>query len=250
MLADEVIPDGVERHHVNVRGQLLPESIREPGEAAHRHTNREVLAFNVAGGDMLGVRIAHHPLFDDSGAFRRAVAASARRAVAVNLDELGIIHIAAESPLYCVQIDLVGVGGDLDLIGQAARHVLHEVMGGRCVPVGHQEAHQELRIGIQRRPRPSITSAIRSGFGGGDGAFLGIDEAPNLIASHALGFDASDGLIMKGGAGFAGISQQLRHGVDAYILHPRDGTHGGAFHEEGEDFGALGNGEFVQKSII
>lgn len=45
MLPYEVVPDGVERDHVNVTLELFREAVGQPREAAHVHPHREVLTF-------------------------------------------------------------------------------------------------------------------------------------------------------------------------------------------------------------
>lgn len=52
MDADEVVPAGVERDHVGVVLDLLPEPVHQAGEPAHVHPHREILALDVTGADV------------------------------------------------------------------------------------------------------------------------------------------------------------------------------------------------------
>jgi hypothetical protein len=56
--ANEVVPERIESNHVRMVFELLAESIRESGEAPHRHPPREVRTFRVGRADVLRVRIA------------------------------------------------------------------------------------------------------------------------------------------------------------------------------------------------
>lgn len=54
----EVVPDGIERDHMGVVLEFLRKGVREPGEAAHLHSHREVLALGVGCADVLPVGAA------------------------------------------------------------------------------------------------------------------------------------------------------------------------------------------------
>ncbi len=54
---------------------LLGKAVCQPGEPAHGHAHREVLALRVEWGDVLGLGLALDAGFLDAGAFGRAVAA-------------------------------------------------------------------------------------------------------------------------------------------------------------------------------
>lgn len=98
MDADEVVPDGVERNHVVVRQAALGEGVGQASEAAHLHPHGEVLALNVAGADVRRIGSPLNAGLLDARTFGRAVAARWVRRLAVELNELRIIHSRAESP--------------------------------------------------------------------------------------------------------------------------------------------------------
>ena len=54
----EVVIREVQRDVVSMHLDLLAESVRESGEAAHMHPHREVLSLDVARRDVLPVRAA------------------------------------------------------------------------------------------------------------------------------------------------------------------------------------------------
>jgi hypothetical protein len=66
---------------------LLTESIRQPSEARHRHAHREVLAFNVAGRNVLGIGTASDNDFTASDALCWAVGRFAFPIRTIELDE-------------------------------------------------------------------------------------------------------------------------------------------------------------------
>ena len=85
----EVVPHEIERHGRRVVLDLLRERIGQAREAAHRHPHRQVLALDVAGRDVLAVRVARDDLAVDTEALRRAVPLLAFGIVPVNLGQRG-----------------------------------------------------------------------------------------------------------------------------------------------------------------
>jgi len=62
VLANEVMPDRVERDHVSVVLELLGECIREPSKAPHGHPHCEIVALYVGLAHVPVVTIAFDPL--------------------------------------------------------------------------------------------------------------------------------------------------------------------------------------------
>lgn len=73
MNAHPIVPDGVDRDHVDVVLKLLREPVRQAGKPPHRHAHREVRAFDVAGADVLWVGLALDRDLANSGAVGGAV---------------------------------------------------------------------------------------------------------------------------------------------------------------------------------
>jgi hypothetical protein len=76
---------------VRVHFDCLAERVGQPREPTHRHPHREILAFDVARGDVLRVRIALHDSHVDADALRWAVALLVARVRAVELLQDGVI---------------------------------------------------------------------------------------------------------------------------------------------------------------
>ena len=127
--------------------QLLAERIGEPGEAAHRHAHGEVLALDVGRADVALFGLSLDPVLADADALARAVAARAGR-LAVELHELGIVHVAAERPFHSLQIRAVAVCRELDPVVQAGAEIVHQGDGGLSRAVAAEPRHDELGVGV------------------------------------------------------------------------------------------------------
>src|SRR5437867_4005085 len=82
------------------RPQVLPllrKSVREPRQAPHLHSNREVLALYNRSADALRIGIAHNWDHLRRGDFGRAITAFAFARRAIDLDELSEVYTVPES---------------------------------------------------------------------------------------------------------------------------------------------------------
>ena len=80
----------------------------------------------------------------------------ALRRLAVQLDQLGVVHVGAESILYRVQIRLVAVRGELDAIGEPRLQVADERHGVLAIAAANHVGNDQLRFGLDARPRPYV----------------------------------------------------------------------------------------------
>lgn len=71
----KVVMHEIQRQRMNVIFQLFAETVCQASEAAHRHAHGEVLALNVACGDVGNVRIALNTTLLRTDALSGAVAA-------------------------------------------------------------------------------------------------------------------------------------------------------------------------------
>lgn len=78
---------------------------------------------------MPGVRVALDGPVLDPDALGRAVAGFVGALRAVQLDQLGVVHVRAEGPLYGVQVHPMPVCGDLDPVAEPGAQVRHEHLG-------------------------------------------------------------------------------------------------------------------------
>src|SRR5258706_11822684 len=101
------------------------------------------------------------------------------------------------------------VGRDLGPSGHARGHVPQEHLGVLAVPLADQPGDHELRVGVDRGPRPDIAVAPLALLVGRHVALLGVDEAPDFVALDELGGYAPDVLIRPQLANRPQISQEL-----------------------------------------
>src|SRR5260370_41102071 len=100
----EIVVHEMERDSSLVILNLFGEGIRQAGESAHAHPHGQVLTLNVAGGDMLGDRVAANYRRTTSYALRSAVVRLALPVIAIQLDQHGVISFCAKSGLYAIQL--------------------------------------------------------------------------------------------------------------------------------------------------
>ena len=89
------------------------------------------------------------------------------------------------------------IRGELDAAGNAGRYILHELVGILGITPANDPRDHQLRVGIQSRPSPEIANASGGGFGRRDVFGLGVAEAPNLIALHALRVHADNRFVVE-----------------------------------------------------
>jgi len=91
---------------------FLRECVGQPGESPHAHPHRQVVPLHVARVRLVevGRALHHHDLHP--GARRRAVLPLVMvRALAVLLDDLCEVHVAAERIVDCLPVGLEAIGG-------------------------------------------------------------------------------------------------------------------------------------------
>jgi hypothetical protein len=69
----KVVVHEVEAYRVSMELDLFRETIGQSCEAAHPHSHRQVLAFDVGGRDSLGVRVTGDDSHVNAGARRSAI---------------------------------------------------------------------------------------------------------------------------------------------------------------------------------
>lgn len=252
--AHEVVEHKVQRQRVNVRVDLFGEGVRQPREAAHVHPHAEVLPLDVRGRDVRLVRVAGDLHLLGAGALGRAVALLGARApigrLAVKLHQHGVVHGALKSSGDGIQVDAVAVRRELHPAIDPEPKIVHEEVGALGVAVADKVAHDQLRIAIERGPRPNRSSRVRRVFGGRNVLRLGVAKTPNLVALDALRLYSDDGVEMVDRTRFAGINEQLRHGVDRDADNALDGAHRAALAEHREDLDALSKRQLVHALLI
>ena len=218
MNANKVVPDGVERDHMSVIFDLFRERVGQPCEAAHLHSHGEIVPFDVGRAHVGRIRVALDPRLAGADALCRAVATlHAFRRCAVQLHQHGIVNVATESALNCLKVCLVAVAGELDAIGKARAKVVHQAHGAVAVAPANEIRNDQLRVGLNRRPGPSIAIGQVLPFRRCNVLLFRIGERPNFVHLNPSCLHVADRVIMEIGAYRSGFNQKLRHGVDRNV---------------------------------
>src|ERR1035437_1746785 len=122
----------------------------------------------------------------------RAVALLPFGIVAVDLDQLSVVHILRECVRDRRQIHLVAVRGQLDSIGQTAFNVLKELRRTPGIPPSDHPGNNQLGLSLNRGKRPNVTADPGLQFLLRNVLLLAADERPYLIDLDALGCDVAD----------------------------------------------------------
>src|SRR5437867_5748447 len=156
MNASEIVVHEMESDSMGVHLDLLAKPVREPGEAAHAHPHCEVLPLDVTGRDMPFVRAASKNCrlcTDDLG---RAIALLVLGIAAENLGQRGVINVSTKHALNGIGISGMGVRGQLETSPDPHREIEKKLASCASVARADIPARDELRVGIDCRPRPHV----------------------------------------------------------------------------------------------
>lgn len=234
----EIVVHEIKGQRVMMILNLFRESIRQPRKTPHGHSHCKVLALNVAGRNVPRIGLACDSRSNRPNAFSRAVAFLRLRAIAVQLDQHRIVDVIPKGVLNRLQIHAVAVRRKLNAIGKAACQIVHESLGGLHSTVAEGEGSNQLRIGVNRNPRPHIAITKLALLFSRDILLLGIAELPDFIALDSLARQVAKRLILIFRTCLSNLSQQFENGVLRYARHSHSGANGVSFHE-GRDYRCL-----------
>jgi hypothetical protein len=106
---DEVVIGKVKANRRNKVLTLLAECQRQAGKTAHMKAGRRVQPFDIASRDEVFVRIARIDELVRGSNTRRAVAAIVDGFIAVDFDDLGVVHFRTKSLIYRCNVGLQAV---------------------------------------------------------------------------------------------------------------------------------------------
>ncbi len=242
---NKIVMHGVDRDRMRVVLDFFGERIGQPGEPARSHPQRKVGPLGIAGADVCEVGTALDAAQIDTRAFAGAVAAQRPCWLSVMFDEHGVVDIGPEGLFNGLQIGLVAVAGELHPAGEAQCQIADEVLRRFRVTSADIEGRNQLGIGVNRHPRPTVTSAFWRSLGRLDVLGLGIDKRPNFINLETLASQVPHGAVLVVRECLSRILQQLDDGVLARAGHTGDGPDGNALDHHSEDFGAGFAGKLV-----
>lgn len=246
----KVIVHEVQRNGVHVVFNFLAETVGQAGKAAHVHPHGQVLTLNMRRADKSLVGVAFNRALFGASAFSGRVflfVALLARGVAIQLDQLGVIHVATERAFDCFQISLVTVSGQLNSVRQTRSQIVHKADGVFAVTPADHVGHDQLAVAVQRGPRPSVASVIGRGLGGLHVLLLSIGERPDFIALDNRGFNVPHVLIVILGASLTCVDQQLNDGVLGHVGDARRSANAVTFDQKADDQGAGFGIEFSHK---
>jgi hypothetical protein len=143
--------------------------------------------------------------------------------------KLRVVHILPKRALTGLQIWLVSVRGDLRTPYYPALQIPCEVRGPFRIAPADQIRDAQLRVGIERDPRPHITPALQLLIGGGVLGF-GTAEGPNFIRLDSSSGDIADVAMVIRSTGAPHVFEQLQDSVLCRSRHADDGVDAAAFY--------------------
>ena len=144
--------------------------------------------------------------------------------IAVQLDQLRIVHVTAKRALNGFQIDLVAIGSQLDAIGETGAQNVHELDCVFAVAATDHVGHDQLAVAVQCGPCPCVASELRGICRRLDVLLFGICERPNFIALDHGRSEVANVLVVIPCASFASVDQQLVDGIFGHVRDPRGCT--------------------------
>ena len=120
----------------------------------------------------------------------------------------------AECFVHGLAVRLETISRNLRPFGNTGAEIVHERQSGFAIAGTDDVADDQLALGVQGRERPRITGIVGGGLRIRQGALLGIDEAPYLIAlDMPVALDTAHLLGVIGDRRIGGVAEQLRDGV-------------------------------------
>ena len=114
MAAAEVVMGEVQRNGRAVVFQLFAKPVRQTGEPAHGHAERQILPLDMGSADLRRVGIAADWDYLDADDFGGAVPLFSVARGAIDLDELGIIHTHSETVFHRIRVRGKTIAGKLE----------------------------------------------------------------------------------------------------------------------------------------
>ena len=251
MNIDEVVCEVGQSNGGDMVLDLFRKGISQSSKPARCHPHAEVVAFNIARVDVLGVRHPGNRVTLATKAHGRAVALLSVVRDTVDLNEHGVVHIARKRLINRLDIKLQAIAGKLDAIRKTAGKVFDKVAGALRIALANQPARDQLRIGINRGPEPRIASAgvVRRDLWR-HVLLLGIAKRPALINLHPFAQEVLKHAVLIFGAKGSDFEDQPHDGLFRHAGYADSRTDGIAFDQATDDLGALFGSEPIHTSSM
>lgn len=182
----------------------------------------------------------------------RTVAHGAFSSGAVDLHDLGIVHFAVERRINGGQIRMMAVRRELNALQESAAQILHEPASRVGVASADEPRRDQLRVGVDGRPRPHVAPSMRLLFLG-DVLLFRANELPDFIALETARAEHPHIRIMESRACHTEFSEQFENRGLAHVRHARRAPDAVALNQGGYYGGSLCGGQLihgVSQSII
>lgn len=241
MNPDKVVVDVMQRDRRDVVLDFLRERISKSSKAPHGHPHSEVLAFDVAGRDVLHIGVANLGFFVAPSADSRAVSGFAGPGIGtVDFVKDGIVDIVLEGIKDRIQVNLVAVRRQLHAIRETVCQVLYKLRGASSIALANQPGADQLGIGIHGNPRPHITSDLAFYNLLSEVLLLGIDEAPNFVGLNPLARQVHQRIVQVFGTGSAKLYEKFYNRILGNTGHANRRTNRIAFDQRANHLNLLG----------
>lgn len=250
MNTDEVVVHVEQGHGMRVIFHFLTKGVRESGKPANVHSHGEILSLDVAGGDMLRVRVARHRQLQAIQADSRAVARLSVTSRAINLHEHRVVNVPAEGILYSRQVHLVAVRRQLNAVRHALGDILQEVRRAARVTKADQPAQDQLALRFNRNERPDIAREPTSRHLRRDMLLFRAHEGPDFINLDTLRSHVADRGVLVFGAGAADRFEQAEDGALCHSRQSRRGAHRATLDQRRDDRDLLSCAESIHDGPI
>jgi len=144
---------------------------------------------------------------------------------AVNLVQLGTVHVGPKRLFNGFEVRLMRIRCDLRTTHDAFCAVRHEIDCPACIATAHKVGNNQLCIGVNCCPSPCITPT-RSLLLGRCILLLRSDKSPNLIALETPNAKAPNVLVMVFSTGVRQVQEESYYRILSNSGHSHSRTHG------------------------
>ena len=251
MYLDEVVGEVSQGNGRDMILDLFRKGVSQSGKPACSHPHAEVMTFDIAGVDVLRVGRPGNRVALTTKAHGGAVALLSIVRDAVDLHQHRVVDIARKRLIDRLDVKLQSIAGKLDATRKTAGEVFDKVSGTLRIALANQPARYQLRIGVNRGPKPRIARAgvLRCDIWRNI-LLLGVAKRPALVNLHPLAFEVLKHAVLVVGTKGTYLEDQPHDGLFGHAGYADSGADGIAFDQATDDFGALFGSEPVHTSSM
>ncbi len=153
----EIVMNSIESYGMTKVINLFGESISQSGKSSHRHSHGQILTLNIAGRNVVGIRLSTDNSGSSTNAFCWTITSLRFRWDSVEFNQSRVVNIRTKSTFNRFQICSVAVSGKLDAIGKSFRKILHEFVSTSCISSSNETGNNQLGVSVYRNPSPNVS---------------------------------------------------------------------------------------------